>query len=169
MNFLAIQEIKVVQLDLWVVRQVWGNSNFDFATSSARGFSGGLLRVWNNSFFIKSMVVSFDNYIIVEGVWQPTKSPLMFISVYAPQSLEDKRRIWISLMLCVVKWGGPCVMVGDFNEVTDASERFGSIFNQSCATYFNKFISDAELEEVSFGGFAFTWTDKWATKMSKLD
>nr|GEX53455.1 RNA-directed DNA polymerase, eukaryota, reverse transcriptase zinc-binding domain protein [Tanacetum cinerariifolium] len=44
-NFLAIQETKMLHVDLWLLRQAWGNSNFDFASFSARGFSGGNLHV----------------------------------------------------------------------------------------------------------------------------
>jgi hypothetical protein len=40
-NFLALQETKLVHVDLWMLRQVWGNTHFDFASMSARGMSGG--------------------------------------------------------------------------------------------------------------------------------
>lgn len=39
-NFLGVQETKLTQVDLWMVCQVWGNTHFDFASSSARGLSG---------------------------------------------------------------------------------------------------------------------------------
>ena len=40
-NFLSVQETKKASVDLWVIRQIWGNMVFDFASSSARGQSGG--------------------------------------------------------------------------------------------------------------------------------
>ncbi|GJZ34073.1 hypothetical protein Tco_0579509 [Tanacetum coccineum] len=36
-NFLALQETKMSHIDLWALRQVWGNTHFDFAFTSARG------------------------------------------------------------------------------------------------------------------------------------
>ncbi|GJX60146.1 putative RNA-directed DNA polymerase, eukaryota, reverse transcriptase zinc-binding domain protein [Tanacetum coccineum] len=35
-NFLALQETKLSHIDLWMLRHVWGNSQFDFASTSAR-------------------------------------------------------------------------------------------------------------------------------------
>nr|GEW67416.1 hypothetical protein [Tanacetum cinerariifolium] len=59
--------------------------------------------------------------------------------------------------------------MGDFNEVRDISERFGSIFNKHGAEAFNSFIVNAVLVEVPLGGCSFTWCHKSAKKMSKLD
>nr|GFB35938.1 RNA-directed DNA polymerase, eukaryota [Tanacetum cinerariifolium] len=59
--------------------------------------------------------------------------------------------------------------MGDFNEVCDNSERFGSVFNKQGVEAFNSFISNAGLVGVPLGGCSFTWCYKSATKMSKLD
>ncbi|GJR75688.1 RNA-directed DNA polymerase, eukaryota, reverse transcriptase zinc-binding domain protein, partial [Tanacetum coccineum] len=64
---------------------------------------------------------------------------------------------------------GILVAMGDFNEVREAGERFGSHFNERHADIFNTFISNASLIDVPLGGYKFTWTDKWGSKMSKLD
>ncbi|GKF13137.1 RNA-directed DNA polymerase, eukaryota, reverse transcriptase zinc-binding domain protein, partial [Tanacetum coccineum] len=102
-------ETKMLHVDLWLLRQVWGNSNFDFASSSARGLSGG--------------------------------------------NVHD----------------GIVMVMGDFNEVRVAGERFGSVFNDRQAKIFNEFILDASLIDIPLGGYNFTWSDKWGMKMSKLD
>nr|GFA74356.1 RNA-directed DNA polymerase, eukaryota, reverse transcriptase zinc-binding domain protein [Tanacetum cinerariifolium] len=46
---------------------------------------------------------------------------------------------------------GEVVIMGDFNEVCDISERFGSIFNKHGAKAFNSFIVNAGLVEVPLG------------------
>nr|GEZ34117.1 RNA-directed DNA polymerase, eukaryota [Tanacetum cinerariifolium] len=61
------------------------------------------------------------------------------------------------------------VFMGDFNEVRDISERFGSIFNKHGTEAFNSFIVNAGLMEVSLGGCSFMWCHKSAKKMGKLD
>ncbi|GJT54195.1 RNA-directed DNA polymerase, eukaryota [Tanacetum coccineum] len=57
------------------------------------------------------------------------------------------------------------VMMGDFNEVRDCSERFGSVFNKQGAEVFNNFIANAGLVEVPLGGCSFTFDklveDSW--------
>nr|GEX50962.1 RNA-directed DNA polymerase, eukaryota [Tanacetum cinerariifolium] len=70
---------------------------------------------------------------------------IMWIVVYAPHNLSN------------------------FNEVREAGERFGSIFNERQAKIFNEFITNDSLIVIPLGGFSFTWTDRWGSKMSKLD
>ncbi|GKD65803.1 RNA-directed DNA polymerase, eukaryota, reverse transcriptase zinc-binding domain protein, partial [Tanacetum coccineum] len=64
---------------------------------------------------------------------------------------------------------GEVVIMGDFNEVRNKSERFGTTFNRHGADVFNSFISKAGSEEVSLEGCSFTWCHMSATKMSKLN
>nr|GEU96334.1 RNA-directed DNA polymerase, eukaryota, reverse transcriptase zinc-binding domain protein [Tanacetum cinerariifolium] len=64
---------------------------------------------------------------------------------------------------------GDVIVMGDFNEVRFAEERFRTIFNAHGATVFNSFISPGGLVEVPTGGYYFTWSHKSAAKMSKLD
>nr|GEY67129.1 RNA-directed DNA polymerase, eukaryota [Tanacetum cinerariifolium] len=45
-------------------------------------------------------------------------------------------------------WDGEVVIMGDFNELCDISERFGSLFNKHGAEAFNSFIVNAGLVEV---------------------
>ncbi|GKB42250.1 RNA-directed DNA polymerase, eukaryota, reverse transcriptase zinc-binding domain protein [Tanacetum coccineum] len=91
------------------------------------------------------------------------------MSIYAPQNLTSKIALWSILLNLATTWDGITVMMGDFNEVRDASERFGSVFIERQATVFNEFINDASLTDVPLGGYNYTWTDKWGSKMSKLD
>nr|GFB83676.1 RNA-directed DNA polymerase, eukaryota [Tanacetum cinerariifolium] len=56
-----------------------------------------------------------------------------------------------------------------FNEVRSEEERFGSIFNKSCARDFNCFISSSGLVDIKMEGFSFTWVHPSVKKMSKLD
>nr|GEU67919.1 hypothetical protein [Tanacetum cinerariifolium] len=81
----------------------------------------------------------------------------------------------LELMMNSLTWGQTIgydmtfVIMGDFNEVRDISERFGSIFNKHGAEAFNSFIVNACLVEVPLGGCSFTWCHKSTKKMSKLD
>ncbi|GJU27390.1 putative RNA-directed DNA polymerase, eukaryota, reverse transcriptase zinc-binding domain protein [Tanacetum coccineum] len=138
------KETKMIHVDMWMLRQVWGNSHFNFASLSARGLSG------------------------VEGMWTPNNIKIMWVAVYGPQSLSSKITLWSSLANMIANWEGIFVAMGDFNEVRKVGERFGSHFNERQAAIFNTFISNASLIDVPLGGYKFTWTDKWGSKMSKL-
>nr|GFA84289.1 RNA-directed DNA polymerase, eukaryota [Tanacetum cinerariifolium] len=79
------------------------------------------------------------------------------------------RTLWDYLCFTICNWDGDVVTMGDFNEVRDSSEIFGSVFNKHGAKLFNDFIAKAGLTEVPLGGYIFTWCHKTASKMSKLD
>ncbi|GJX99377.1 RNA-directed DNA polymerase, eukaryota [Tanacetum coccineum] len=142
-NFLSIQETKMVSFDIFVVKSIWGNMLFDFATCSARGRSG--------------------------GTWMSTNTNILFMSIYAPQDLSAKRSLWSYILGLINRWHGEVVIIGDFNEVRFASKRYGTIFHASHADIFNSFITDSHLIDVPLGGYSFTWSNKHASKMSKLD
>ncbi|GKC64318.1 reverse transcriptase domain-containing protein, partial [Tanacetum coccineum] len=129
-NFLAIQESKMVKADLCMFRQ---------------------------------------NYVVVDGLWIPGDVHIRWITIYAPQSLSNKIALWSSLLQLTVTWDGILVMMGDFNEVREAGDRYGSVFNDRQAKFFNEFIEGASLIDIPLGGYNYTWTDKWGSKMSKLD
>ncbi|GKC66704.1 RNA-directed DNA polymerase, eukaryota, reverse transcriptase zinc-binding domain protein [Tanacetum coccineum] len=83
--------------------------------------------------------------------------------------MSCKTALWSSLANIITSWNGILVVMGDFNEVRTPSERFGSTFLERHAEIFNSFISNSSLVDIPLGGFNFTWTDKWGSKMSKLD
>ncbi|GJR42636.1 RNA-directed DNA polymerase, eukaryota, reverse transcriptase zinc-binding domain protein [Tanacetum coccineum] len=66
-SFLGIQESIVTSTDLFTLKSLWGNFTFDFAVSSARGMSGGIISLWDLAAFVKSKVISFDHMLIVQG------------------------------------------------------------------------------------------------------
>nr|GEV13522.1 retrovirus-related Pol polyprotein from transposon TNT 1-94 [Tanacetum cinerariifolium] len=65
-NFLSIQETKMVSLAVFVVKNLLGNMLFDFATSSARGRSGGILCVWDKLLFHKKRTYATEHCLCVE-------------------------------------------------------------------------------------------------------
>nr|GEY59685.1 hypothetical protein [Tanacetum cinerariifolium] len=67
-NFLSIQETKMVSLDVFMVKILWGNMLFDFAPSSARGRSGGILCVWDKLLFHKKRAYATEYCLCVEGL-----------------------------------------------------------------------------------------------------
>ncbi|GJY20523.1 RNA-directed DNA polymerase, eukaryota [Tanacetum coccineum] len=159
----------MVSFDVFVVKNLWGNMLFDFATSSARGRSGGILCVWDKLLFHKKKTYATEHCLCVEGTWMANNADLLFISVYSPQELSLKRVLWNYMLETLNRWHGEVIIMGDFNEVRFASERHGSYFHSLNAAEFNMFIANSQLIDIPLGGYSFTWSDKHASKMSKLD
>ena len=53
----------------------------------------GIAFIWNKKMFTSSRVMSYNNYLVVEGRWLVSNLSMMFISVYAPQSLGEKKEV----------------------------------------------------------------------------
>ncbi|GKA81518.1 RNA-directed DNA polymerase, eukaryota [Tanacetum coccineum] len=151
------------------VKFLWGNSNYQFVFSESVGNSGGILCVWEANVFHKDFVSVSDNFIALYGTWIPTKSKVLMIVIYAPQSPALKRVLWDYISSLISRWNGETVIMGDFNEVRSVDERLGSTFNHSSARVFNNFISSSGLVEVKMEGYSFTWSLSSGKKMSKLD
>nr|GEY02710.1 RNA-directed DNA polymerase, eukaryota [Tanacetum cinerariifolium] len=165
----ATKETKMVSFDIFVVRAFWGNTLFDFATSSARGRSSGNLCVWDKSLFQKKRVFLTDYCLCVEGTWLANNSDILLMSIYSPQEFPLNRELWGNMVEIINRWHGKVIAMGDFNVVRYASERYGSSFHSLNANEFNRFIANSHLIKISLCGYSFTWSDKHASKMSKLD
>ncbi|GJY73440.1 RNA-directed DNA polymerase, eukaryota [Tanacetum coccineum] len=157
------------EIDVFSVRNCWGNYSYDFLHSNSVGNSGGILCVWDPNSFIKHNYTISDYFVIVRGKWLKRDIDLLIVAIYAPHDPRDKRMVWDYLSHVINQWKGSVVIMGDFNEVRFKSDRFGSIFNEKGADEFNSFIANSGLEEVPLGGCNFTWCHKSAAKMSKLD
>ncbi|GKD48072.1 RNA-directed DNA polymerase, eukaryota, partial [Tanacetum coccineum] len=169
LNFLAIQGTKMTSISHVDVKFLWGNSNYDYVCSESLGNSGGILCIWEASIFKKINTTVSDNFIAIYGTWLPTNSKILFIAIYAPQQTSCKRKLWDYISNIVGRWNGESIIMGDFNEVRSSEERRGSCFNPYSARYFDRFISNAGLVDVTLEGYAFTWAHPSASKMSKLD
>lgn len=82
-GMLGIQETKMIRLDLFLVRSIWGNYEFDVVSSGARGRSGGLLIGWDPVIYKKTKVWSIDNLLIVEGEVLASCVNCYLITMYA--------------------------------------------------------------------------------------
>nr|GEV45404.1 RNA-directed DNA polymerase, eukaryota [Tanacetum cinerariifolium] len=113
--------------------------------------------------------VGQDYFVMVRGDWMSNGKKLLIILVYVPQELSEKKMLWNYLSHVMSKWEGELVIMGDFNKVRKKPGRFGTLFSRHGADVFNRFISNAGLKEVPLEGCSFTWCNRSATKMSKLD
>lgn len=107
--------------------------------------------------------------VIDGGDWVPFNVHCYMVNVYAPQDLEGKQLLWDYLRSFIRRHRGNYIIFGDFNVVSDASERYGSNFCQTYANVFDDFIGELGLVDVSMTGKRFTRVDSVGAKLSKLE
>ncbi|GKC39288.1 RNA-directed DNA polymerase, eukaryota, partial [Tanacetum coccineum] len=142
-TFLSLQETKIDNILAMDVKFLWGNSHFEHLFSEALGNSSGILCTWDPNVFHKKHHIISDNFVSLYGTWISNKVELLMISVYAPQSVANKRVLWTYLSSLIDRWKGESIVLGDFNEVRRMEERWGSSFDMYGARAFNNFISNS--------------------------
>ena len=78
---------------MFKLKSMWGNFQFDFACSSARGHSGGIISMWDTGIFVKSSIQCGENYVVVDGKMLGVNQRCVVINVYAPQELGARSRL----------------------------------------------------------------------------
>nr|GEU31451.1 RNA-directed DNA polymerase, eukaryota [Tanacetum cinerariifolium] len=133
------------------------------------GNSGRILCVWDPNMFKKMNSTVLDYFVMVRGDWMPNGKKTSYYLGICSSRVSEKKMLWDYLSLVMSKCKGEVVIMGNFNEVRNKSKRYGTLFNRHGTNVFNRFISNAGLEEVPLEGCSSTWCHRSATKMSKLD
>ncbi|XP_022007605.1 uncharacterized protein LOC110906842 [Helianthus annuus] len=168
-HFLSIQETKLQDSDLFMFSKFWGRAEFKIAVVNSVGRSGGLACIWCPSVFRCVNLIHNRHYIVVSGRLVQNGCLINLINVYAPNDSNGRRALWLELINIRNTIQGLWVLMGDFNEVRDSSERMNSEFVEANAETFNNFILSAGLKEYNMDGGSFTYISDNGTKLSKLD
>ncbi|GJW21648.1 RNA-directed DNA polymerase, eukaryota, reverse transcriptase zinc-binding domain protein [Tanacetum coccineum] len=143
-------------LENFHLKSMWGNYNFDFAYSMARGRSRGLISMWDPNSFIKDDIWCDDAFIIVKGNWRNTVGDCYIINIYGPQDSLAKAILWNRIGDFMHQHVGKYIIFKDMNVVRNENERSGSLFSRQDADNFNSFIENSSLIDLSLSGRLFT-------------
>jgi hypothetical protein len=168
-NFLGIQETMTGKLNRYVVQSMWNNSPFEFTHKHSYGKSGGILAVWDTTFFTMIDTMEGEGYLAILGKWRNLDQPCLMVVVYAPQDYHDKKALWDNLTRLLENHNNFSILIGDFNEVRYESERMGTVFDSRGASQFNDFIHSSGLCDLPLGGKRFTQMNNLGSKHSKID
>ncbi|XP_071704425.1 uncharacterized protein [Rutidosis leptorrhynchoides] len=157
------------QLKMFRLRSLWGNPNFNYSVSLSRGYSSGIISMWDPCSFVKSNMWCDENFVIVKGKWLRENLEVYMVNVYAPQSVTNKVIVWNKLSSFMSSHSGDFIFLDDWNAVRTREERCGTEFCHIDAQAFNDFIEGNMLYEVPLGGLQYTWRNKAGNKLSKLD
>ncbi|XP_071739026.1 uncharacterized protein [Rutidosis leptorrhynchoides] len=168
-DIFAIQESKRVNINDFIIENLWGNQNYEYVFKLAVGFSGGLILVWNLLKFSMSQVVEKEFFLAITGKWAGKDYESIVVNVSGPNNDSRKHKFWESfeniMQVNIVYW----IICGDFNEVRRDSERKNCVFMDHRAKILNDFIDRAQLIEIPLGGMKFTRISDDVLKYSKLD
>lgn len=92
------------------------------------------------------------------------KSSFIFSAIYASPKFHMRKCLWENLKNVARNVNEPWLVLGDFNEIFNQSEKLGG--NKISLTRSNLFAStmdECNLLDIGFNGPKFTWTNKRKT------
>lgn len=126
---MCIQETQLQNgVDETMVRNGWGDDNFGFEDIEATGRSGGILTIWDRSYFSVRESIKDRHFLVIYGHCCGSGIEFAIANVYAPQSISDKRKLWLDLSNLIKSRYVMWILMGDFNAVRRRDERLNSIF-----------------------------------------
>jgi hypothetical protein len=124
------------------------------------GSKGGLVVAWKMGTDIEP--VFLNNHQISFLVYSdPTSSPWLASCVHAPYIWGLRRGFWQDLSRVGKRFGGPWMLIGDFNAILSSAEKKGGrLFGSSSHSLFGNFVQENGLVDLGFSGNPFTWNNK---------
>lgn len=165
----CLQETKCTLWDSNTVKRLGMGHDPGWAEFPARGLSGGLLTVWNTAEVnISSSEVS-RHWLLIRGTMISNSTRFACFNIYAPQGARDKLQLWadLSTALGLLDESYVCLL-GDFNVVRSADERFGCNHSHALSDAFNSFLNSCGLADIPILNSTFTWFGPFPKK-GRLD
>lgn len=99
-NFIGLQETQISTSSRIDVNGCWDSNEFDYESVDASGRSGGIISIWDISVFQRTDVIKNRHYLVVSGKYtgSPENVILNILNIYGPQSISDKKKVWIELL-----------------------------------------------------------------------
>ncbi|KAL8474394.1 hypothetical protein ACS0TY_031022 [Phlomoides rotata] len=99
-------------------KEIWGDTNFEWAYRGAEGRSGGLISIWNSNVFAMYSLWHTMRMLMVKGKWLEDGSDILIINVYAPCTTTEKEQLWDTLKIVTEEYEEYKICVaGDFNSI----------------------------------------------------
>ena len=107
-----------------VIQRLGFSDNF---VVEADGFSGGIWLLWNSN-KVKLQVIANSKQTIT-AIVADNSNYWVFTVVYASPSVAIRRNLWRYLDAIRGCYNGPWIILGDFNEIINNSEKRGGRFS----------------------------------------
>jgi exonuclease III len=132
----------------------------DFLVVPSVGASGGLLIAWNEDIVHLDLIASNQYFILASCQSKITGESWYLGNVYGPQGTADKLAFLADLKAAVEHLTLPLALLGDFNLISEATDKSNSNYNRGLMLAFRKFMNELELKDLYLHGRRFTWSNE---------
>lgn len=157
-DILLIQETKMELTEDFQVKNLWYDTELEYAVVNAEGLSGGIITIWSLNALAVEEVISTKNFLLIRGVFKGN-FPCILVNIYAPNNYVERRAVWGELVSLKERFLVPWCIGGDFNEIKGIGERLGCTRSDRGMREFQNFISEMEIRDIPMIGRKFTWSN----------
>ncbi|XP_072058021.1 uncharacterized protein [Arachis hypogaea] len=123
----------------------------------ARGYSGGIWIMWDDDNLQISINASHQQYIHLK-VKEFQREEWWLTAVYASPHENIRKELWEQLTQIGNGMREPWMLIGDFNEIADPTEKKGgSKSNSQECRRFKKRMNECKVMDLGFIGNKYTW------------
>jgi len=166
LDLIGLVETKHTEVTQWEMAKCWGKVEFDYSHVMATQNSGGIIVTWNHEAFTVGNSFASSRWLCLVGIFQQLKISCALCVVYAPTDHNERMKTWDQLRYMKAIVGVPCIIMGDFNEVMEPSERKGAAGYTTGMRELQNLLLDLDAVDMNIGQ-NFTWYRKNAA--SRLD
>lgn len=156
-HFVFVQETKIENFSAKIINSIWKDSQVKWASSPSHGNSGGILSLWDSTFFQMESTSWDKHWIAISGSISSIGLNCSLINIYCPCLIEDRAAVWQRLCEFQRSSQLPCLLLGDYNEILDPSDRGSRSFSSNGLHDFKVFLQDMQVMEIPASNGKFTW------------
>ncbi|GLT37318.1 hypothetical protein SLA2020_116430 [Shorea laevis] len=130
----------------------------------SEGRARGLRLLWNDEDVYIDVVTSI--YQVIHAIVKVRSHSILskfhwfLFGVYGRPQLDICLQLWNELREVSKHFSGPWLVIGDFNDVVDQTEKFGgALINQYRVQNYTDCMSDCNLMDIGYSGGRFTWVN----------
>lgn len=126
----------------------------------AKGVSGGLCLFWKEAQQV-ALVKYSDFFIEVLVTDDASGLAWRLFGIYASTDAKIRKAQWLTLHTRMSLCPEACLLIGDFNDILDRSEKQGgNVRSERSMLDFRSFVADNRLLDLGFVGHPFTWRNR---------
>ena len=131
-----------------------------YITTDTIGYAGGLWILWKTEEVEVISLSSTEQEIHATVKVCSSNLTWLLSAIYASPRLAERKILWENLKTVVHLHNLPWLMLGDFNEVLCAEDKFGgNHVNLNRALEFKDCLDECNMLDLGFAGPKFTWTN----------
>ncbi|XP_074298786.1 uncharacterized protein LOC141629723 [Silene latifolia] len=136
------------------------NNGWSITTNNGYHSGGRIWIIWKPGMFRVHILEYNAQYIHMKVDALVSRSVFFLTIVYVFNGINERAPLWDHLRKIAQQVAGPWAIVGDFNCVLDANERFGGATSLAEMEPFRKCVADCEVIDITVVGSVFTWNNK---------